>query len=69
MPCYVLQCLECGLVEELILSTPEERPTACRVCHGELKQLFECPPALRFKGPGFYVNDYGKGKGVSNNEV
>lgn len=62
MPCYVLECAECGLIEELILTTPEERPTACRVCGADLMQVYEGPPALRFKGPGFWATDSKKEK-------
>ena len=32
--------------------------TACESCGGELDQLLSSP-AIRFKGSGWYVNDYG----------
>lgn len=60
MPCYVLKCTECGLVEELILYTPDYRPVACRVCGAPLRQVYTGPPALRFRGSGFYATDYKK---------
>jgi len=57
MPIYVLLCVECNRTEEVIVSTPDECPTHCAKCGGALKRVWSGPPALRFKGSGFYVND------------
>ena len=57
MPIYVLRCDSCDRIEEVLVSTFDLCPTQCTVCHSELRRVWSGPPALRFKGPGFYVND------------
>ena len=62
MPIYEYRCKKCGHTFEKIqsFSAPEEKE--CPVCKGELERLIS-PPAIQFKGAGWYVNDYaGKSK-------
>ena len=42
--------------------THEEQMRVCPECGGAAHRLLS-PPALQFKGSGWYVNDYGKGNG------
>ena len=37
----------------------DETLTVCPVCGGELRKVF-APPAISFKGSGFYATDHGK---------
>jgi len=62
MPIYVLRCSspDCGAEEEFILASPDECPDKCRLCKSKLQRVFAGPPALRFKGSGFYATDYQK---------
>jgi predicted nucleic acid-binding Zn ribbon protein len=66
MPIYVLRCVVCNRVEEVLVDTFKECPTRCCRCNGVLKYIWDGPPAFRFKGAGFYVND-SKKKEQSNN--
>ena len=60
MPIYVLRCTRCGEEQEVLVDTFIECPSRCAQCNGVLKRVWDGPPMLRFKGDGFYVNDYGK---------
>ena len=57
MPLYEYRCKECGHTFEKIqsFSAPEEKE--CPVCQGEVERLIS-PPAIQFKGAGWYVTDY-----------
>jgi putative FmdB family regulatory protein len=60
MPLYEYECAACGHRFERIqkFSDPPER--TCPKCGGELHKLVGAP-AMKFKGSGWYVTDYGKG--------
>jgi putative FmdB family regulatory protein len=60
MPLYEYQCRDCGEVTEVIQRLSEPDPTDCYTCGGELERVLSAP-AIRFKGSGWYVNDYGRG--------
>ncbi len=62
MPLYEYQCQECGEKTEVIQRFADDPYTICSSCGGELKKLISAP-AIKFKGSGFYVTDYGKGNG------
>jgi len=57
MPLYEYRCKKCGHHFEKIqsFSAPDEKE--CPVCKGEVERLISAP-SLRFKGTGWYVNDY-----------
>ena len=67
MPCYDYRCEKCGEVVEIHKRIGDPHPAFhCAfngqpACGGPLEQVIHAP-AIRFKGPGFYVNDYGRGK-------
>lgn len=66
MPSYSLKCLQCGEHIEITQKMDEPLPhihgqdSTGRHCLGTLEQILT-PPALSFKGSGWYVTDY-KGK-------
>lgn len=60
MPLYEYQCQECAETLEVVQRFSDEPQTICPSCGGVLKKLISSP-AIRFKGSGFYLTDYGKG--------
>jgi len=59
MPLYEFRCESCGHEVEIIMAFSDPLPTACEACGGSLKKLLSAP-AVQFKGPGFYLTDYGR---------
>ena len=62
MPLYEYECNSCGYrFEKLqrVSDAPSERE--CPECGGNARRKIGAP-ALQFKGSGWYVTDYGKGK-------
>jgi len=64
MPLYEYKCAKCGDVFELIQKFSDEPLKVHPGCGGEVERLVSAA-ALRFKGSGWYVNDYGKNGGGS----
>ena len=65
MPIYEYECRRCGQRFELIQKFSDKPRQRCPECSGKVDRLIS-PPAIRFKGTGWYVTDYadkGKGKG------
>lgn len=63
MPLYEYQCKSCHTNTERIQKFSDPPLAVCPHCGGELEQLISAP-AVRFKGAGWYVTDYGrKGSG------
>lgn len=64
MPTYDYRCKKCGTVFEVRHGFDEKPPKTCKVkgCRGKLERLFS-PPAIIFKGKGWYVTDNGPGNG------
>lgn len=64
MPIYEYKCKECQQLTEVIQSFSEKPLTDCPKCNKvdslEKNICVTAPP--KFKGSGFYVNDYPKGK-------
>jgi len=64
MPAYDYKCRKCGEVVEIQKRIDDPHPAfhyfSDPPCDGALEQVIHAP-AIRFKGAGFYVNDYGKG--------
>jgi putative FmdB family regulatory protein len=68
MPLYEYKCSKCGAVFEVLQKINEPPLKNCIQCHGAVEKLLS-PPALQFKGNGWYVTDYAsKGKQVQNSE-
>jgi putative FmdB family regulatory protein len=65
MPLYEYRCVECNRTQEVIQRFSDPEPVGCPVCGGDLERLLSAP-AIRFKGSGWYINDYAR-KGVPSN--
>jgi putative FmdB family regulatory protein len=64
MPLYEYKCLSCGETFEVIQKFSDAPIAIHEKCGGAVERLVS-PSALRFKGSGWYVNDYaasGNGK-------
>jgi len=59
MPTYEYACRSCGHTFEIVQSMTDDPMTVCPKCEGELRKVF-APPAIAFKGSGFYATDHGK---------
>lgn len=62
MPRYDYKCSSCNNRFELRQSFNSETVAACPECGSASNRQFHAPPVI-FKGSGWYVNDYGKGRG------
>jgi putative FmdB family regulatory protein len=58
MPLYEYRCEKCHRTFEVIQSFSDAELTECSECGGHLERLLSAP-AIRFKGTGWYVTDYG----------
>ncbi len=62
MPLYEYECTTCGYRFERILRVADAPASReCPECGASARRKIGAP-ALQFKGSGWYVNDYGKGK-------
>jgi putative FmdB family regulatory protein len=61
MPTYGYVCKACGHEFDIVQKMADEPLTICPECGGELRKVF-APPAISFKGSGFYATDHGKKK-------
>jgi putative FmdB family regulatory protein len=59
MPLYEYQCVDCDRALEVLQKVSDPDPVTCSHCGGKLERQLSAP-AIRFKGAGWYVNDYGK---------
>jgi putative FmdB family regulatory protein len=59
MPTYEYVCRSCGHLFEIVQSMRDDPLTECPECGGELRKVF-APPAISFKGSGFYATDHAK---------
>ncbi len=57
MPTYEYTCRDCGHTFEIVQSMWDEPLTMCPECGGSLRKVF-APPAISFKGSGFYATDH-----------
>jgi putative FmdB family regulatory protein len=58
LPLYAYRCTKCGYKFEKIQSFSSKQELECPECHGLLERPLTAP-GLKFKGSGWYVNDYG----------
>jgi putative FmdB family regulatory protein len=65
MPLYEYVCQKCERRTEVIQAFGERRIRMCPHCGGKVKKAFSAP-AIQFKGSGFYITDYPKGKTGDN---
>jgi putative FmdB family regulatory protein len=59
MPLYEYQCQKCGHRFERIQRFSDPKVKKCPECGGRVEQLLS-PPAVQFKGSGWYVTDYAR---------
>ena len=59
MPLYEYKCYGCGKTFEVIQKFSDAPLETHPECGGNLERLLS-PPALQFKGSGWYVTDYPK---------
>jgi len=67
MPMYEYRCTSCGERIEVLQRLGAALLLECPACQGVLEKMISAP-ALQFKGSGWYVTDYGKGRGRKNGE-
>jgi len=62
MPIYEYECKKCGCRFDLLQSMGDPPPTTCghNGCRGRVRKVLS-PPAVIFKGSGFYSTDYARG--------
>jgi putative FmdB family regulatory protein len=65
MPLYEYKCEQCGDVFEVLQRFSDQPLTVHEKCGGAVHRLLS-PPALQFKGSGWYITDYAKGGGTGN---
>jgi len=61
MPLYEYLCHRCGKNFEVLQKFADETLSQHPECGGEVERLVSAP-SLKFKGSGWYINDYGSGK-------
>lgn len=63
MPIFEYQCKKCGAVFEVLEKNADSpRTVHDGGCGGPLERLLS-PPALQFKGSGWYITDYARNSG------
>lgn len=68
MPIYEYECKKCSHRFEIIQKFSDKAISKCEKCNGKVRKLI-APPALVFKGTGWYVTDYSaKGKEAKSKE-
>jgi putative FmdB family regulatory protein len=67
MPTYEYRCRDCGHSFDIVQKMSDDPLTHCPECGGELRKVF-APPAISFKGSGFYATDHGKKSKPSSGE-
>jgi putative FmdB family regulatory protein len=59
MPLYEYKCTQCGRVVEALQKAKDRPLEKCPNCGGRLRKVIS-PPAIQFKGNGWYVTDYAR---------
>jgi putative FmdB family regulatory protein len=62
VPLYEYECAKCHRRTEKIESVSGPHLKKCPHCGGKVERLL-APPAIQFKGAGWYVTDYASKKG------
>ncbi len=65
MPLYDYRCQTCDHEFEMRQSFSSEPVAVCPSCNNGARRVIHSVPVV-FKGSGFYVNDYGKGRSGSS---
>jgi putative FmdB family regulatory protein len=61
LPLYEYRCLKCDRHTDKIENLNGPHLKKCPHCGGKVESVITAP-AIQFKGSGWYVNDYGRGK-------
>ncbi len=61
MPKYEYACKSCGERLEVVQKFTDDALTECPACGGVLRKVFS-PPAITFRGSGFYKTDNRTGR-------
>ena len=61
MPLYEYRCLKCDRHTDKIENLNGPHLKKCPHCGGKVESVITAP-AIQFKGSGWYVTDYGRGK-------
>ena len=59
MPLYEYECSSCGHRFEVLQKFSDDPVSVCTKCSGQVSRLV-FPPAIQFKGTGWYVTDYAR---------
>jgi len=59
MPIYEYVCIRCRNRFEVFQKVNDPPLKKCRTCAGLLKKVIS-PPAIQFKGNGWYITDYAR---------
>lgn len=62
MPTYEYECLSCGTHFDAFQKMSEFPLDKCIQCKGSVRRIVSGGSGLIFKGSGFYITDYAKGK-------
>jgi putative FmdB family regulatory protein len=65
VPLYEYQCEKCGEAFEVMQKFTDLPLTTHEKCGGPVHRILS-PPALQFKGSGWYITDYAKGSTSSS---
>jgi putative FmdB family regulatory protein len=68
MPTYVYRCRDCQQDTEVVQRFNEAPLTRCPHCGGPLQRLL-FPPAIIFKGSGWYATDHKSPSGGNGSKV
>jgi putative FmdB family regulatory protein len=60
VPTYVYACRQCDARQEIVQKMSDPPLTECGKCQGVLRRVL-FPPAVVYKGSGFYTTDYKNG--------
>ena len=61
MPLYEYKCTKCGSILEVLQNISDKPLKKCLKCGSPMKKVLS-PPALQFKGSGWYITDYAQNK-------
>ena len=58
MPTYDYKCSDCGHEFEVFQSIKDNPVKVCPVCNAGVQRIIHGGTGMKFKGAGFYINDY-----------
>jgi len=67
MPLYEYKCSQCHFIFEILQRFSDKPPMKCPRCGGTVSKVLS-PPALQFKGEGWYITDYAHKKSPDKEE-